>query len=144
MTVVHFKMAARRVNMHYLMRETVELVLNEGLDLEDFFGRWFSRQTRETAMITSSFSSWGSVQPVDFIFLFLLCLDSSCFAFATEKGIWYDYGLFIWQVHIPSFLKMYLFIVLFLVVYLLQLFLNGQKQCVYRSQAHHFVASWMS
>ena len=36
MTVVHFKMAARRVNMHYLMRETVELVLNEDSDLEEF------------------------------------------------------------------------------------------------------------
>ena len=29
-------MAACRVNMHYSARETVELVLNEGLDLEDF------------------------------------------------------------------------------------------------------------
>ena len=26
----------------------------------------------------------------------------------------------------------------------LHIFLNRQKQCVYRSQAHHFVASWMS
>ena len=31
-----FQIAARRVNMRYLMRETVELVLNEGSDLEDF------------------------------------------------------------------------------------------------------------
>ena len=29
-------MAACRVNTHSLTRETVELVLNEGLDLEDF------------------------------------------------------------------------------------------------------------
>ena len=29
-------MVARRINMHYSMRETVELVLNESLDLEDF------------------------------------------------------------------------------------------------------------
>ena len=29
-------MAARRVNMCYSTREDVELVLNEGLDLEDF------------------------------------------------------------------------------------------------------------
>ena len=34
--VVLFKMAARRVNMCYSTRETVELVLNEGSDLEDF------------------------------------------------------------------------------------------------------------
>ena len=33
---VHFKMAAHRVNMRYSTRETVELVLNEGSDLEDF------------------------------------------------------------------------------------------------------------
>ena len=38
----------------------------------------------------------------------------------------------------------YMFIVLFLVVYLLQFFLNGQKQCVYGSRTHHFVASQMS
>ena len=36
MKVVRFKMAARSVNMHYSVRETVELVLNEGSDLEDF------------------------------------------------------------------------------------------------------------
>ena len=34
--VAHFKMAARRVNKCYSVRETVELVLNEGSDLEDF------------------------------------------------------------------------------------------------------------
>ena len=68
------------------------------------------------------------------LFFFLLCLDSSHFAVATEKGIRYDYGLFILQGHIPNFLKMYMFIVLFLVVYLLWFsFLIGQKQCVYRS-----------
>ena len=36
MKVVHFKIMARRVNMCYLARENMELVLNEGLDLEDF------------------------------------------------------------------------------------------------------------
>ena len=34
--VVRFKMVVRRVNMRYSARETVELVLNEGSDLEDF------------------------------------------------------------------------------------------------------------
>ena len=34
--VVHFTMAAHRVNMCYLTREAIELVLNKGLDLEDF------------------------------------------------------------------------------------------------------------
>ena len=50
--------------------------------------------------------------------VFKLCLDSSCFAVATEKGM----GLFICRVHILSFLKMYMFVVLFPVVYLLFLF----------------------
>ena len=36
MKVICLKMAARRVNMCYSTREDVELVLNEGLDLEDF------------------------------------------------------------------------------------------------------------
>ena len=35
--VVRFKMAALRVNMHYSTMEATELVLNEGLDLKDFF-----------------------------------------------------------------------------------------------------------
>ena len=34
--VVHFKIAAHRVNMCYSGRENVELVLNEGSDLDDF------------------------------------------------------------------------------------------------------------
>ena len=33
---VRFKMAAHRVNTCYSMREAVELVQNEGSDLEDF------------------------------------------------------------------------------------------------------------
>ena len=36
MKVVCFKMVVHRVNMHCSARETVELVLNEGSDLEDF------------------------------------------------------------------------------------------------------------
>ena len=36
MKVARFKMAARRVNMRYSAMESVELVLNEGSDPEDF------------------------------------------------------------------------------------------------------------
>ena len=36
MKVARFKMAARRVNIRYSAMETVELVLNEGWDPEDF------------------------------------------------------------------------------------------------------------
>ena len=32
-------MAACRVNMHYSTRESMELVPDEGSDLEDFFGQ---------------------------------------------------------------------------------------------------------
>ena len=101
MKVVRFKMAVHRVNMHYSARETVKLVLNEGSDLEDF-----SHSGSEENIVDSG----EEFVPVDleadsrdsdnniFIFiigicatsrikLFVLCLDSSCFAVATEKGI---------------------------------------------------------
>ena len=70
-------MAARRVNMHYSTTKTVELVVNEGLDQEDFLDSGSEenivdsgeesvpRRTRETVTITSSFSSLGSMQPVE-------------------------------------------------------------------------------
>ena len=74
MKVTHFKMA---VNMCYLTREAIELVLNKGLDLEDFSDSGseenivdsseesISRRTRVTAIMTSSFSSLGSMQPIE-------------------------------------------------------------------------------
>ena len=129
-------MAARRVNMHYSARETVELVLNEDSDLEDFsdsgseenivdFGEEFvpvdleadSRDSdnnififiigiRATSRIKNIFFTVFRQFP-------LCCWD-------RERNMIWCYGLLIWQVHIPSFLKMYMFIVLFLVVYLLQ------------------------
>ena len=52
---------------------------------------------------------------------FLLCCCD------RESYVIWLYGLFIWQVHILSFLKMCMFIVLFPVVYLLQFVLNGQN-----------------
>ena len=74
-------MAVCRVNMRYSMREAVELVLNEGSDPEDFFLTvglkrtllilaWslfqkISRRTRVTTIMTSSFLSLGSMQPVE-------------------------------------------------------------------------------
>ena len=73
-------MAARRVNIRYSTRETVELVLNEGSDLEDFsvsgsegnivdFGEEFVPVDLEADSRDSDnkilFSSLGSVQPVE-------------------------------------------------------------------------------
>ena len=96
-------MAARRVNMHYLTREAVELELNEGsnLDFSDsgseentaYSGEEFVPVDRE---VDSSDSN-------NDIFIFIIgihetsrmklfsspCLDSSRFAVATEKGTWY-------------------------------------------------------
>ena len=96
--VVHFKMAAHRVNMHYSARETMELVLSEGLDLEDF---------SDSSSAENIVDSGKEFVPVDLeadssdsnnnIFIFIigihatsrikLCLDRSCFAVATEKGM---------------------------------------------------------
>ena len=155
-----FQMVARRVNMRYSTMETVELVLNEGSDLEDF-----SDSGSEENIVDSSEES----RPVDleanlrvsnnnFIFiigiratsriklLFLLCLDSSRFAVGTEKGT----DMTLWTINLTSThsklsKNVYMFIVLFLVVYLQKKKnWNGQKQCIYRSQVRHFVASWMS
>ena len=91
--------------MCYSARETVELVLNEGWDLEDFL---------DSASEESIVDSGEEFVPVgleadssdsdnnNFIFIIgirvtrkikllkKLCLDRSRFAVATEKGIWYD------------------------------------------------------
>ena len=83
--------------MHYSLRETVALVLNEGSDLEDFL---------DSGSEENNVDSGEEFVPVDlgadlsdsdnniFIFIignktlfFILCLDSSRFAVATEKGI---------------------------------------------------------
>ena len=98
-------MAARRVNMPYSARETVELILNEGLDLEDFL---------DSGSEENIVDSGEEFVPVDLeadssdidnnIFIFIIgiratcriklfcfyCVDSSRFAVGTEKGIWYD------------------------------------------------------
>ena len=72
--------------MSYSMTEDAELVQNEGSDLEDFLdsgskenivdsGEEFMpvdlEKTRVTAIITSSFSSLGSVQPVIYFIVFV-------------------------------------------------------------------------
>ena len=88
--------------MRYSARETVELVLNEGSDLEDF-----SDSGSEENIVDSGEkfvpvelgvdSSDSDSDIFNFIIgihatsriklFFLLCLDSSRFAVATEKGI---------------------------------------------------------
>ena len=106
MKVVCLKMAARRVNMCYSTREDVELVLNEGLDLEDFSDSVSEENIvdsgEEFVPVNSEADSSNSDNNI-FIFVtgicatsriklifFILCLDSSRFAVATEKGMWYD------------------------------------------------------
>ena len=134
--VVHFKMASHRVNMRYSARETVELVLNEGSDLEDFLdsdsaenivdsGEEFVPVDLEADLRDSDnnifiigIRATSRIKPSLFFTVFgqfLLCCCN------RERYTVWLYGLFIWQVHIPSFLKR-MFVVLFLVVYLLWFF----------------------
>ena len=84
-------MAACRVNTHSLTRETVELVLNEGLDLEDF-----SDSGSEENIVDSG----EEFVPVDLkvdssdsdnnIFIFIIGTHATCriklFIFFTEFG----------------------------------------------------------
>ena len=89
--------------MRYSTRETVELVLNEGSDLEDFLDSGSEENTvdsgEEFVPVDLEADSRDSNNNI-FIFIigiratrriifffFKLCLDSSCFAVATEKGI---------------------------------------------------------
>ena len=91
--------------MHYSVRETVELALNEGLDQEDFLdsgseenivdsGEEFVPVDLEADSRDSDnniFIFIIGIRATGRIFLFfLLCLDSSRFAVGTEKGIRYD------------------------------------------------------
>ena len=88
--------------MHYSAREAVELVLNEGSDLEDFLDSGSEENIvdsdEEFVPVDLEADSRDSDNSI-FSFVieiretcriklfFLLCLDSSCFAVATEKGI---------------------------------------------------------
>ena len=91
--------------MPYSARETVALILNEGLDLEDFLDSGSEENIvdsgEEFVPVDLEADSSDSDNNI-FIFIigicatrriklfFILCLDSSCFAVATEKGIRYD------------------------------------------------------
>ena len=104
MKVVHFKMATCRVNMCYSTRETVAWVQNEGSDLEDFSdsgseenivdsGKEFVSVDLEADSRDSDnniFIFIIATSRIKNFFFFFNCLDSSHFAVATEKGIWYD------------------------------------------------------
>ena len=98
--VVRFKMAARRVNMRYSMREAVEFVLNESSDLEDFLDSGSEENIVDSGeeFVPVDLEADSSDNDV-FIFIIwihatsriklplILCLDNSCFAVATEKGM---------------------------------------------------------
>ena len=158
MKVVRFKMVAHRVNMRYSARETVKLVLNEGSDLEDFL---------DSGSEENIVDSGDEFVPVDLvadsrdsdnnIFIFITGISATRrlkLYFSTVFGQFQlcccdrkVYDMMLWIIYLtsthPKLSKnvLYMFIVLFLVVHLRQFFLNRQKQCVCRSQAHHFVAS---
>ena len=98
MKVVHFKMVVHRVNMRYSTREAVELVMSEGSDLEDVLSEEnIVDSGEEFVPVDLKADSSDSdndifiliigIHATSRIKLFLkLCLDSSCFAVATEKG----------------------------------------------------------
>ena len=80
----------------------MELVLNEGSDLEDFLDSGSEENivdSGEEFVPVDLEADWRDSDNDIFIFiigiratsriklLFLLCLDSSCFAVATDKGI---------------------------------------------------------
>ena len=98
--------------MRYSARETVELVQNEGSDPEEFLDSGSEENIvdsgEEFVPVDLEADSSDSDNNI-FIFVtgirassriipppqpqppfFLMCLDSSCFAVATEKGIRYD------------------------------------------------------
>ena len=101
--VVHFKMVVRRMNMHYLVRETVELVRNEGSDLQEFLDSGSEENIVDSGEEFVSVDLEADLSDSDnniFIFIigiratsriklffYILCLDSSRFAVGTEKGI---------------------------------------------------------
>ena len=90
----------------YSARETVELVLNEGSDPEDFsdsgseenivhFGEEFVPVDLEADSRDSDNNIFifiigiRATSRIKLLF-FKLCMDSSRFAVGTEKGIWYE------------------------------------------------------
>ena len=93
------------MNMLYLTMEAVALVLNEGSDLEDILDSGSEENIvdsgEEFVPVDLKADSSDSDNSI-FIFIIgiratsriklflLLSLDTSCFAVATEKGMWYD------------------------------------------------------
>ena len=86
--------------MCYSTREAVELVQNECLDLEDFLDSGSEENIVDSGEDSIDLEADSSDSDNNiFIFIigicatstvkliFLLCLESTCFAFATEKGI---------------------------------------------------------
>ena len=91
------------MNMRYLARETVELVLNEGSDLEDFLDSGSEENIVDSGVEFVPVDLEADSRDSDnniFIFIigiratsrikllfFKLCMDSSRFAVGTEKGM---------------------------------------------------------
>ena len=89
--------------MRYLARETVELVLNEGSDLEDFLDSGSEENIVDSSkeFVPVDLESDSSDRDNNIfifiigiratsrinLFFLLLRLDSSCFAVATDKGM---------------------------------------------------------
>ena len=159
--VVHFTIAGHRMNMRYSTREAVKLVLNEGSELEDF-----SDSGSEENIVDSG----KEFVPVDLevdssdsnndIFIFITGIQASSrikllFFFncvwivpavllrqrkVCDMTLWIIY---LTSTHPKLSKNVYVYCIipggLFTTICFKQ-----AKQCVYRSQECHFVASWMS
>ena len=149
-------MAARRVNMRYLMREAVQFVLNEGSDLEDFSDSGSEEKivdSGEEFVPVDLKADWSDSDNNFFIFIIGIRATSKIKLFycvcivpalllrqrkVSDMTLWIIY---LTSTHPKLSKNVYMFILFFLVVYLLQFFLNGQKQYVDRSRERHSVAS---
>ena len=134
-------MVARRVNMHYSAKETVEFVLNEGSDLEDFSDSGSEENTVDSGKefvpvdteVDSSdsdnnifLSPLGSMQHVEcFVIVFFTVFGPFLLCCCDRER----YMTTLWIIYLksthPKLSKKWMFILLFLVVYFLQPFLNG-------------------
>ena len=93
--VAYFKLAARRVtmsDMHHSATETVELVLNEGLDQEDFLASGSEENivdSGEEFVPVDLEADWTDSNNNIFIFFTVFRQFPLC-CWDTEKGIWYE------------------------------------------------------
>ena len=142
--------------MHYSAMETAELVQNEGSDPEDFSDSGSEENTvdssEEFVPVDREADSRDSDNNI-FIFIIGICATSRIKPFfycvwtvpALLLGQRKVYDMMLWVINLTSThsklsKNVYVYCIIPSSLFT-TIFLNGQKQCVYRSRACHFVAS---